>query len=149
MAAILLDVDGLRFVNDELGHLVGDDVLRRLGRWLAQEAELLTAEVFRITGDKFLLLLRDRTIHDATAIANKLVSRCPSLGLPHAGRADAPDALTVSAVVFTADPDVPRRLRAVIEKLTDDLYRAELAVGRTHSNVAVSSGCTSTSLATG
>src|SRR5687768_15941445 len=103
MAAILLDIDGLRFVNDELGHLTGDDVLRRLGGWLAQEAEVLAAEVFRIAGDKFLLLLRGRTIQAATAIANTLVASCTSLQLPHASRADVPDALTISAVVFTAD----------------------------------------------
>lgn len=139
MAAILLDIDGLRFVNDELGHLAGDDVLRRLGRWLAQEAELLAAEVFRIAGDKFLLLLRGRTIHDATTIANTLVSRCTSLRLPNASRAAAPDALAISAVVFIGDPDVPVQLRAVIEKLTNDLYRAELAAGRTHSNVVLGS----------
>jgi diguanylate cyclase (GGDEF)-like protein len=139
MPAVLLDIDGLRRVNDQLGHLVGDDVLRHLGAWLTEEAEVLKGQVFRVAGDKFLLLLRGRTIEDAITIANRIVFVCPSLALANVSRADTPATLTISAVVFTANSEVPSKLRTIIDMLTDDLYRAELAVGRTYSNVTISS----------
>ncbi|MFL6247922.1 MAG: GGDEF domain-containing protein [Thermoanaerobaculia bacterium] len=129
MAAVLLDIDGLRFVNHERGHVAGDDVLRRLGAWLSREAELLHGQVFRVAGDKFLLLLLlpGRAIDEAATIANKTVAICPSL-----------HEITLSAVVFLADPQFPGRLRTAIDQLTEELYRSELASGRTHSNVVIS-----------
>ena len=138
MAAILFDIDDLRSVNYHLGHSVGDDVLVRLGAWLSQEAEVLRGQVFRVAGDKFLLLLRGRTLDEALTIANTIVSTCPSLRLPYANPEEERDAATVSAAVFTADPELPLRLRTVIDQRTEDLYRAELAVGRTYGNVVVS-----------
>ena len=127
--AILLDIDGFRYVNYEHGHLVGDQVLAALGAWLAQRAHVLEGSVFRVAGEKFLLLLPRRTQDDAAAIANELVSGVSSLR--------APVSITLSAVVFAADRDLSAHLRATLDDLTNELYRAELATGRDRSNVVV------------
>lgn len=126
MAAIFLDVDALRSVNYHRGHLAGDEVLKHLGTWLAQEAELLHGRAFRVAGDEFIVLLPGRTLDEAAAIATRLVSS------PHAD-----NAVTLSAVVFQADPELPGRLRAALDEFAEMLYRAELDNGRAHSNVVV------------
>ena len=127
--AMLLDIDGFRYVNDEHGHLVGDEVLAALGAWLAERARALEGSAFRVAGEKFLLLLPRRSQDDAVAIANELVSSVSSLR--------APVRITLSAVVFAADRDLSSRLRATLDELTNELYRAELASGRDRSNVVV------------
>ncbi|GGO36915.1 hypothetical protein GCM10008949_41520 [Deinococcus humi] len=52
----VVDVDGLKAVNDRLGHAAGDDLLRRFAQGFAQEVGAL-GQVYRISGDEFALLL--------------------------------------------------------------------------------------------
>ncbi len=56
LALVLLDVDGLREVNNTYGHQAGDDQLRALGRKIAS---LLGAQdrAYRVGGDEFAVLL--------------------------------------------------------------------------------------------
>ena len=54
----VVDVDGLKGVNDRLGHAAGDDLLRRFAEGFAQGAEP-GGQVYRISGDEFALLLPD------------------------------------------------------------------------------------------
>lgn len=127
VAAVFLDIDGFRRVNDEHGHLVGDEILRRLGRWLAERAKALHGTVFRVAGDEFVLLLPRRTHDDAVEIATALVSRLPPL----------PATITFSAVVFAANRDVAATIKKTLDDFAETLYRAELASGRDHSSFVV------------
>ncbi len=54
----VVDVDGLKSVNDRLGHLAGDDLLRRFAQGFAAETGA-DGQVYRISGDEFALLYRD------------------------------------------------------------------------------------------
>jgi diguanylate cyclase (GGDEF)-like protein/PAS domain S-box-containing protein len=54
--AIMLDINGLKPVNDELGHDAGDALLRRAGAVLAQ-AVTPPCSVARIGGDEFAVLM--------------------------------------------------------------------------------------------
>jgi len=136
-AAIFLDIDGFRSVNDRHGHAAGDALLVRLGSWFAEEAELLRGQVFRVAGDEFIILLRGRTLDEAAAVANRIVSTCSLRTWVGAATADACPGVTLSAVVFFADSELPRRLRAILDEFAEQLYRAELAVGREHSNIVI------------
>jgi diguanylate cyclase (GGDEF)-like protein/PAS domain S-box-containing protein len=67
VAAVAIDVDGFKTVNDSLGHLAGDDVLRELARRLRAVASAHDAFLARPGADEFTLLvdgahegLRDR-----------------------------------------------------------------------------------------
>lgn len=56
VTVLVCDVDGLKWINDTLGHLVGDEVIKRA-------AEILTqccppdAQIFRMGGDEFVALI--------------------------------------------------------------------------------------------
>ncbi len=54
-ALALLDLDGFKGVNDRLGHLAGDDLLRVVGRRLATNCEA-DGVVGRLGGDEFVVL---------------------------------------------------------------------------------------------
>ncbi|WP_041409693.1 diguanylate cyclase [Shewanella amazonensis] len=55
-ALVLLDVDGIKKVNDTLGHQVGDELLRTLVQEL-KSLDIPKLKLFRVGGDEFALFL--------------------------------------------------------------------------------------------
>jgi diguanylate cyclase (GGDEF)-like protein len=73
-ALLLIDLDRFKDINDSLGHLAGDDLLRtvsiRIGSQLREHTFLA-----RFGGDEFVLLLEDvRVAADAVAVASRLLT---------------------------------------------------------------------------
>ncbi|WP_020574075.1 sensor domain-containing diguanylate cyclase [Actinopolymorpha alba] len=71
LAVMFVDLDGLKKVNDELSHLVGDDLIKEL----AQEIRsVLSGDdvIARFGGDEFVIVLPDRTSGQAYHVAEKL-----------------------------------------------------------------------------
>jgi diguanylate cyclase (GGDEF)-like protein len=56
VALLLLDLNGLKQVNDEQGHRAGDALLRRVGEVLGQAVEAPSTAA-RIGGDEFAVLI--------------------------------------------------------------------------------------------
>lgn len=57
-AVVLVDLDGLKTINDALGHQVGDRAIRNLARVLTESVRLGTNdEVVRLGGDEMLVLM--------------------------------------------------------------------------------------------
>jgi diguanylate cyclase (GGDEF)-like protein len=56
VSVILMDLNGLKALNDNFGHAAGDAVLRRAGEILAQTVDRPGC-VARIGGDEFIILL--------------------------------------------------------------------------------------------
>ncbi|MDR3563180.1 MAG: diguanylate cyclase [Negativicutes bacterium] len=59
------DVDGLKFVNDTLGHRVGDELLVKVAQIIRQAFSLLDAAIYRIGGDEFVAVLANFNQGDA------------------------------------------------------------------------------------
>ena len=106
MAAVVVDVDGFKTVNDDLGHLAGDDVLRQVAAGL-RESVSDGALVARTGGDEFVLLvpddggadrlverIRERLRHDGDSRWST------SIGLARGAVGDAAD---LEALVNSAD----------------------------------------------
>ena len=94
-AVLFFDVDGLKRVNDTLGHAAGDDVLRLAGR-AARSVLREEDTVARIGGDEFLILLPDpKTVDGILLTAGKTLAAVRSIAL-------APPALRVSASIGIA-----------------------------------------------
>ena len=68
---ILLDFDGLKQINDTLGHPMGDKAIRRVS-YVAKETIRTSDLICRWGGDEFLILLRDCDITHSSTIAEKV-----------------------------------------------------------------------------
>lgn len=74
LALIMLDLDGLKQINDSRGHAAGDEILRWTGRALQETVRPIDA-VGRLGGDEFAILLRAGGHGDAEETALRLRRR--------------------------------------------------------------------------
>ncbi len=70
-ALCYLDLDQFKIINDTCGHVAGDELLRRLGRVLAQQVRKQDT-LARLGGDEFGVLLENCSMHVAERVANAL-----------------------------------------------------------------------------
>jgi diguanylate cyclase (GGDEF)-like protein/putative nucleotidyltransferase with HDIG domain len=74
LCALMLDMDGLKAVNDRLGHQVGDSMLRSLAAQL-REATADHGRAFRLGGDEFAVVLRGVGTLDGAELAERVRDR--------------------------------------------------------------------------
>jgi diguanylate cyclase (GGDEF)-like protein len=75
---IFVDLDAFKRVNDTAGHLVGDELLRRIGAQL-QQASRETGVAARLGGDEFALLMHPADPGETRSLAEQIrraVSQC-------------------------------------------------------------------------
>ena len=71
MAIIMIDIDQFKLLNDEFGHLLGDEVLRQVSSILHQQLRKIDV-VCRYGGEEFAILLSQTNQQHAMAVAEKL-----------------------------------------------------------------------------
>jgi diguanylate cyclase (GGDEF)-like protein len=84
LGVLMIDVDHFKSVNDEHGHVVGDDVLRTMGERLAattRDSDLLC----RYGGEEFCLVLPQTTPETMRGIAERLRREIAALAIPTGG----------------------------------------------------------------
>jgi len=70
-AMLLLDLDHLKKVNDSHGHVVGDQILKRITEIINIRIRV-TDNLYRIGGDEFVVILEGQTIDHAAHLAEQL-----------------------------------------------------------------------------
>lgn len=81
VAAVIVDVDRFKQVNDECGHAAGDSVLQRVAS-VVVEGFGAGALVARLGGDEIGVLLPGATVNDACALAEPVRLTVPTLPTP-------------------------------------------------------------------
>ncbi|MCV0403151.1 MAG: GGDEF domain-containing protein [Chloroflexi bacterium] len=97
---LMIDLDGLKAINDDGGHLRGDEVLRALGRVI--RASIRTVDsAYRFGGDEFVVLLPETDIVGAFVVAEKIRSGAEEVGMAMGG----PEPVTSVSIGLVSHPE--------------------------------------------
>lgn len=120
LALVMFDLDHFKRVNDELGHLAGDEALKALAA--ACRAQLRSEDTLaRFGGEEFIALLPDTGAEEAVAIAERLRALAAATRLRVDGRViSLPSSFGVS-VLHAGEPDI----EAAVNRADQALYCAK------------------------
>lgn len=123
LSVLLIDLDLFKRINDEHGHLAGDEVLRHFAEVL-RSCTRVSDFLCRLGGEEFLVLTQGDT-EGAQILAEKIRAATASSPVAHDGNSIR---VTVSIGVAQADPrDGLKGLSAVLVRADHALYAAKEA----------------------
>jgi diguanylate cyclase (GGDEF)-like protein len=123
LALILLDLDRFKAINDQLGHLAGDDTLREVAARLkdkTRQEELLA----RYGGEEFAVVLPETNLEGAVLIGERLRRLVGEQPFCFGGQKHH---VTVSLGVAVMDGTVPLSVEDLIREADARLYEAKAA----------------------
>jgi diguanylate cyclase (GGDEF)-like protein len=112
---LLLDMDGLKQINDRFGHLVGNRALCRVAECLRASCRA-TDTVARFGGDEFALILPETSETGARQLANRITE------LLAAGDEQPPLSVSIGIAVFPRDGTTAETLLSAADR---ELYRTK------------------------
>ncbi len=123
-AVMVIDVDGLKEVNDKLGHQQGDNLIRRVATVLRERVRA-TDIVARLSGDEFAVLMPQSDVEGALALGDDLRIQVADEFVAEPELAGA--TISVGITMFGAESD--GGAEAVLAAADEAMYRAK-AEGR-------------------
>lgn len=119
-AALAIDIDLFKRINDEYGHQVGDDVLTAVAGELARQLQDIGI-LGRLGGEEFAALLPDVSADDAWQIAERLRTAVKAIRT----RTEHNDTLSVTISIGIATHHEGATLKQLLMQADDALYRAK------------------------
>jgi len=126
VSLLLIDIDHFKRVNDNYGHLVGDDALSDVGA-LLQSAVRTVDVVARYGGEEFVIVLPETGVVGATIFAERVRELIEEHEFSHSGSIKLH--LTASVGVATYPSPGLETAEDLLAKADQGLYRAK-AEGR-------------------
>jgi diguanylate cyclase (GGDEF)-like protein len=126
LSVLMIDLDDFKMVNDTLGHLFGDEVLR----WAAEQirSALRGSDVAaRYGGDEFAVLLPDTPAPGAREVGERIVATLVEHPYRAPGRGPVAVAASVGVATFPTDGQTAQALVAGADAA---LYRVKSGGGR-------------------
>ncbi|MEW5811300.1 MAG: diguanylate cyclase [Actinomycetota bacterium] len=109
-AVFMIDLDGLKKINDQLGHTAGDAYLKTVADTISRRLRLFDV-VGRIGGDEFAVLLPHTTVTQAQQLAQTLVEQVETL---------SPGGICIGIAMVTPDT-----VDDALERADRAMYRAK------------------------
>lgn len=122
LAALMVDADNFKTVNDSYGHDAGDRVLMELAREL-QHSLRSDDLIFRLGGDEFLVLCPATDFDGAMQVGRSLLDRVAEMSIP-TGSGFWENSISVGVAVRTPPMQV---LDELIKAADDSVYLAKSA----------------------
>ena len=120
VSVVLLDLDGFKAVNDELGHAVGDETLRDVAEILLRHSRGINV-ICRYGGDEFAVLLVETSKAGARLYADRIRHVLATYPFAHGRR------VTASFGVASLPEDVAPTADDLIRAADEALYAAKRA----------------------
>ena len=133
LGLIMLDLDHFKQFNDTYGHEAGDNLLRTLGKFLAERVRREDVAC-RYGGEEFVLILAEASSEIVRQRAEDIRREFPKLQILHRGQVLESVTLSLGVAMF---PDHGATGRDVLRAADDAMYRAK-AQGRNRVVVAES-----------
>jgi len=118
MSLIFIDIDHFKRLNDEFGHLMGDDVLRQISTVFSQNLRKVDVPC-RYGGEEFAIIVPETTGEDAYYVADKLRRAIQGTVFP-----GLPRAVTIAAGVASY-PTNGKTRDALVKAADEALYAAK------------------------
>jgi diguanylate cyclase (GGDEF)-like protein len=118
VSVVLLDLDGFKAVNDELGHVVGDETLRGVAELLLKHSRGINV-LCRYGGDEFAILLVETPKAGAQIYADRIRHVLATHEFPHGRRVSA------SFGIACLPEDVAAAAEDLIRAADEALYAAK------------------------
>lgn len=124
LAAIMLDLDFFKSINDISGHASGDECLRRVGSVLKETVQRSGDFVARYGGEEFVILVIDANIEHACTFAERIRTRLAEEAIPHPSSDLAP-VVTASMGITSMVPSNDRSPQELLDLADRALYLAK------------------------
>jgi diguanylate cyclase (GGDEF)-like protein len=135
LSILMLDIDYFKRVNDEYGHQVGDDALRRVANVLQDVVHRTTDFVARYGGEEFVIILPNTEVKGAYLVAEKIRKKIANQQFDAAGIMFS---ITVSIGLMGDEPSSGFNADFWLKEADDALYKAK-EEGR--NKVVISTSC--------
>lgn len=114
----LMDLDGFKGINDNFGHLVGDEVLKKLSLMLCKNFDF--NYIGRFGGDEFVVGLPCSTREEAEDIAKKVISDVKNMNIC-IDRDGTPLSISIGGLELRKK----RQLREIFNDADENLYKVK------------------------
>lgn len=121
VAAVVLDIDHFKQINDRFGHQEGDRALQQVARLIQMVPKRITDAAFRTGGEEFAILMTDTDKNGALTLSESLRSLTESARFFNANR---PVTVSLGVASFPADGQDPTSLMLAADRA---LYQAKAA----------------------
>ncbi|WJN59314.1 diguanylate cyclase [Pseudomonas sp. SO81] len=123
LALLMLDIDHFKAFNDGLGHLAGDDALRKVGEVLQNSLQREGDVVCRYGGEEFAIILANTGLEGGEHVAARVHDLIAGLAIAHPG--SPLGRLTLSIGLAVAEPVSEEQPGGLVARSDQALYRAK------------------------
>jgi len=117
---LMIDLDGLKMINDTTGHLRGDEVLRSIGSVIRSSIRTVDS-AYRYGGDEFVVLLPETDIVGAFVVAEKIRAGAEEVGMSMSG----PEPVTSVSIGLVSHPEDGLSAEELLTAADRAMYQAK------------------------
>jgi diguanylate cyclase (GGDEF)-like protein len=118
LGCMLLDIDHFKSINDRLGHLVGDEVLKEVAQRINNSVRAYDVTT-RYGGEEFMVILPDTSIESVLSLAERISHNIKNNPIR--------DLTVTISIGATVSRDTDKTIDEIIKRADDGMYEAKAA----------------------
>jgi len=132
ISVLFFDIDHFKHVNDEYGHLAGDDVLAKIGKIVSEGFQRQSDTVGRFGGEEFGVVMPKCNLHNAMRLAENLRKKVEEATFTTlVGKEEVEFGVTISIGALTvmlhksSNDDLDDTMRSILEQVDALMYQGK------------------------